>query len=107
MRQIVFHTKSFLVQIEFSHFAKIDFDEAIHYYSQIDDNLANRFQNEIRFSIDRIIYFPKLYAIARDNIRKCITHTFPYTIFYEIQKDTIYIYAVANHYKDFDIDKLT
>ena len=88
------------MKIEFLKLAKIEFDEALSYYEEESEGLVIRFKSEIRSSIDMILQFPKLYPIVTEDIRKCVAHTFPYTIFYALRKDTIYIYAIANHFKE-------
>lgn len=88
------------MKIEFLKLAKLEFEEATTYYDSESKELGKRFKNEIRSSIDMILQFPELYPIFSDDIRKCITHTFPYTIFYTHKNETVYIYAIANHYKD-------
>ena len=88
------------MKIEFLKLAKLEFDEAIVYYESESEGLGVRFKKEIRSSIDMILEFPMLYPMATDEIRKCVAHTFPYTIFYVLKDETIYIYAIANHFKD-------
>jgi plasmid stabilization system protein ParE len=88
------------VKIEFLKLAKIEFDEAITYYEGESLGLGSRFKNEIRSSIDMILEFPELYPVIADDIRKCVSHTFPYSVFYAFRNDCIYIYAIANHFKE-------
>lgn len=88
------------MKIEFLELAKLEFHETIEYYEGESEGLGERFKNEVRSSIDMILQFPELYPIFVDDIRKCVTHTFPYTIFYTYKNETIYIYAIANHYRD-------
>ena len=88
------------MKIEFLKLAKLEFDEAIIYYEGESKGLGLRFKKEIQSSINMIVQFPKLYPIVIDDIRKCVAHTFPYTIFYAYRDETIYIYAVANHFKE-------
>ena len=88
------------MKIEFLELAKLEFDEAFAYYEGESQGLGVRFKKEIRSSIDMILQFPKLYPVVDNDIRKCVTHTFPYTIFYAYRKETIYIYAIANHFKE-------
>lgn len=88
------------MKIEFLKLAKLEFDEAVAYYENESEDLGLRFKKEIHSSIDMLMKFPKLYPIVTDDIRKCIAHTFPYTIFYAYRKETIYIYAIANHFKE-------
>ncbi|MEA2029545.1 MAG: hypothetical protein U9N49_11295 [Campylobacterota bacterium] len=54
----------------------------------------------IRSSIDMIMLYPNLYPFYLDDIRKCVTHTFPYSIFYTYDEEIIYIYAIASHFRD-------
>jgi len=91
------------VKIKFLPFAKDDFREATAYYKDIDEKLAIRFKNEIVISVDRIINAPKLYRVIRDDIRKCVMHIFPYSIYYIVEENVIYIYAISNHHKKFQI----
>jgi len=91
------------VKIKFLPLAKNDFRDASAYYKEIDAKLAIRFNNEVNISIDRIIATPKLYMIIRNDIRKCVIHIFPYSIYYIVEENVIYIYAVSNHYKKFKI----
>lgn len=88
------------MRVEFLALAKLEFDETIAYYENESEGLGLRFKNEIRSSVDLIVQFPKLYPIFIDDIRKCVTHNFPYTIFYKLEKDVITIYAIANHYRN-------
>jgi len=88
------------MKIEFLKLAKLEFDEAISYYENESEGLGVRFKKEIRSSIDMLLQFPKLYPLVTDDIRKCVAHTFPYTIFYAYREETIYIYAIANHFKE-------
>jgi len=88
------------MKIRFLKVAKIEFDQAIDYYNEQTEGLGDRFKNEIRSSIDMIMQFPTLYPFYMDDIRRCIAHTFPYSIFYSYQEDTIYIYAITSHFRE-------
>jgi plasmid stabilization system protein ParE len=88
------------VKIKFLKLAKLEFDEAIKYYEHESIKLGARFKKEIRASIDMIVQFPELYPIAKGDIRRCVTHTFPYTIYYVYKNESIFIYAIANHFKE-------
>ena len=88
------------MNVEFSPSAKKEFDFSIAYYEDEALGLGKRFKKEIRTSIDMIIQFPTLYPIVTDDIRKCVTHTFPYTIYYAYRNQVIYVYALANHHQN-------
>ncbi len=90
------------MQIKFSKLAKNDFDISLLYYIKESENLALRFKNDIKQSIKRIETFPTLYPKVNDRVRKCVVSKFPFTIYYTIKDDIIYILAVANHYRDLE-----
>ncbi|MCF6245655.1 MAG: type II toxin-antitoxin system RelE/ParE family toxin [Sulfurovum sp.] len=88
------------MKIEFLKLAKLEFDEAIIYYEKESEGLGIRFKKEIRSCIDMIIQFPTLYPITENHVHKCVSHTFPYSIFYTYENETIVIYAIANHFRE-------
>lgn len=88
------------MKIKFLKLAKEDFKEASDYYTNESQDLSNRFKEDIKTSIDRIIFFPILFPKMTNEVRKCVTSKFPFTIFYRIKNDTIEILAIGNHYQD-------
>jgi len=90
------------MKIKFSKLAKNDFDASVLYYKKESENLASRFKNDIKQSVNRIETFPKLYPKIDTQIQKCVVSKFPFTIYYTIKDDTIYILAIASHYRDLD-----
>jgi len=88
------------VKIRYTDASKLDFDEAFEYYKSENLNLANRFKYHIKQSVRNIQSFPNLYPKIDNRVQKCVVSKFPYTIFYSIKNDTIFILAVANHYKN-------
>jgi len=91
------------VKVEFLEPARQEFEDAIAYYDRQEFGLGLRFKHEIQISIDMIRKFPKLYPIQKNDIRKCVSRTFPYTVFYRYEEETIYIYAVANHHRNLHV----
>ena len=88
------------MRVEFLEPAREEFEDAIAYYDRQEAGLGVRFKNEIRHSIEMIRLFPALYPVQKEDIHKCVSRTFPYTVFYRYEEETIYIYAVANHHKN-------
>ena len=88
--------------IKYTTNAKEDFQYSLEYYKNESITLANNFKADIKASINRIKSFPHLYPTAEFNskIQKCIVSKFPFTLYYTILNDTIFILAVANHYKN-------
>ncbi|RLA74372.1 MAG: hypothetical protein DRG78_21395 [Epsilonproteobacteria bacterium] len=88
------------MKIRFSQLSKSDYAEAIKYYKSESVDLSIRFKNDIKQSVNRIQSFPNLYPKINDRVQKCVVSKFPYTVFYTIFKNIIYILAIANHYKN-------
>ena len=92
--------KSFLMKIRFSKLSKQDFDISVEYYKKEGENLALRFKSDIKQSLKRIETFPNLYPKINERVQKCVVSKFPYTIYYILKDEIIYILAIANHYKN-------
>ncbi len=92
--------KSFLMKIKFSKLSKEDFDVSVKYYEKESKSLALAFKNDIKNSLRRIETFPNLYPKINNRIHKCVVSKFPYTIYYVMEDRSIYILAIANHYKN-------
>jgi hypothetical protein len=88
------------MKIRFSKLSKHDYDISILYYKKESDSLSERFKSDIKESIKRIETFPNLYPKINDRVQKCVLSKFPYTIYYTIKDESIYILAIANHYKN-------
>jgi plasmid stabilization system protein ParE len=74
-------------------------DEFIDYESRL-DGLGDRFLDEIKNSFSRIESNPYLYQEIEEGIRRSITHTFPYLVFYTIEKDVVFVLAVIHAAQD-------
>ncbi len=60
------------------------------------EGLGGKFKHEIQTSIKRISKYPEAWSIERNGIRRYIMHKFPYKIIYSIEKEHIYILALAH-----------
>ncbi|MBX6422792.1 type II toxin-antitoxin system RelE/ParE family toxin [Thermosulfurimonas sp. F29] len=89
------------MKIEFLEAAKEEFEEAIEYYEIQQKGLGLRFNTEVKRALQRIFLNPYMYPIVSESIRRCILHTFPYSIFYTVLEDekVILILAIAHHHR--------
>lgn len=71
----------------------VDYEERL-------DELGERFLDEVEDSFYRIESNPYLYQEIEEGVRRSVTHTFPYLVFYTIEKDTIFILAVIHAAQD-------
>ena len=76
--------------------AHVEFIEAKVFYEVEQPGLSKRFEKEIKDGIKRMKSFPNAWPIERPEIRRYILHKFPYKILYSIEKDYIYIIAIAH-----------
>ncbi|MFP4548757.1 MAG: type II toxin-antitoxin system RelE/ParE family toxin [Fidelibacterota bacterium] len=77
-----------------------DIDTAIHWYELQQRGLGIKFLDEIENSIDNIKNFPNMYKTEYQKFRKCILTTFPFSIYYTLEKDIIIIHAIFHHLLD-------
>jgi plasmid stabilization system protein ParE len=81
---------------EFHAEAETEFYAAIDYYEECQQGLGFDFSIEVHAGIQRILDFPRAWPILEGDLRRCITHRFPYGILYSIEPDRIYILAVMH-----------
>ncbi|MEW6103019.1 MAG: type II toxin-antitoxin system RelE/ParE family toxin [bacterium] len=87
------------MKVIFNEFARYKFEDAIEFYELEYPKLGKRFKEEVKRSIQRIVKYPKAWSIERGEIRRYLIHKFPYKILYSIEKDHIYIIAIAHQHR--------
>ncbi len=76
--------------------ASFEIEDAKQYYNLQQDKLGDRFKKDVQKSIDNIVLSPKLYPQVENSMRRCLLHRFPYSIFYDIDNDTVVVLSVAH-----------
>ncbi len=71
-----------------------ELEDAINYYTNLDQSLSLEFLEEFYSSIQRILLFPLAWKKFSLSCRRCLLNRFPYGIIYEIKGDTIIIVAL-------------
>lgn len=87
------------MKVIFSEIAKIELDDACCYYDLEMLGLGAKFKEEVRKTVMRIAEFPTAWSVERGEIRKSLLHIFPYKLLYSIEKDHIFIIAVAHQHR--------
>jgi plasmid stabilization system protein ParE len=80
--------------------AEAELNASIDYYQEQRVGLGIEFAQEIYDTIQRIMAFPKAWQVLDGEIRRCLTHRFPYGVIYYQQEDTIVILAVMQMQKE-------
>ena len=82
--------------------AEYDLDDIKVYYDNISPNLTNRFFIEFYKVIEHIKQTPLLYQIRHRDTHIATLHRFPYSIHYQIKKDTVIILRVLHSSRYFE-----
>ena len=95
------------MKVVFSKYAKQELDDATHFYELEFKGLGLRFKEEVKKAATRISEYPKAWSVERGDVRRCLLHKFPYKLLYSIEKDHIFIIAVAHQHRkpDYWIDR--
>jgi toxin ParE1/3/4 len=76
--------------------ALAEYTEAVQYYTQQRTEVAQAFINAVEDAVYRVREAPTHYATIDEDVRRCMTHKFPYGILYIIEPDYILILAVMH-----------
>jgi toxin ParE1/3/4 len=68
------------MRYEFHPEALEEYREAAHWYGHREPNLALRFVGEVEETIHRILDAPDRWRTVEEDVRRCITYVFPYSI---------------------------
>ncbi len=73
-----------------------EYREAALYYAERDPALALKFLDTVEDAIRRILESPERYRILDEDVRRCLTHVFPYAVLFTIEPESILIVAVMH-----------
>lgn len=80
--------------------AKRDLRHSVKWYETQLAGLGREFVVEVDAVLGRISENPSLYQPVYRDVRRAVTHRFPYGIFYRIDQDEIVVFAVVHVYRD-------
>ena len=84
------------MKVAFHEEALAEFREAALYYATREPILAIRFIEAIEDAIRRITEAPTSWRLIDEDVRRCLTHVFPYGVLYTIEPDHVLIVAVMH-----------
>lgn len=76
--------------------ARVEYREAAIFYDTRRSGLGAAFTLEVEAAIDRVLEAPERWRVIEQDVRRCLTHTFPYGILYTIEAESILIVAVMH-----------
>lgn len=81
---------------EFHPEAYAEYEDAARYYAGRDPELANRFIAAVEEAIERICTAPTRWRLIEEDVRRCLTHVFPYAVLYTIEAEFVLIVALMH-----------
>jgi plasmid stabilization system protein ParE len=87
------------MEVIFNELAVSEMNDAIAYYELQFSGLGIAFKEEIKKAINRIIKYPKAWSTVDEDIRKYVLHKFTYNVYYSLEKDHLYIIAIAHQHR--------
>ncbi len=69
---------------------------AVSYYADISHRLAESFIKAIETGIENIITSPEAWQIVEEEVRRHLIYRFPFGIYFCIEDDRVFIYAIMH-----------
>ncbi|TVQ98717.1 MAG: type II toxin-antitoxin system RelE/ParE family toxin [Desulfovibrionales bacterium] len=80
--------------------AEEEFEASIAYYDGCDPGLGLDFAREVHSAIQNALSYPSLWTEIEPDVRRCLTHRFPFGVLYSIEHDGIFILAVMHLHRE-------
>ena len=84
------------MRYEFHPEALEEYRQAALWYAERDSELGLQFTRRVEAAIKRVIDAPTRWRVIDEDVRRCLTHIFPYAILYTIEADFLLIVAVMH-----------
>jgi plasmid stabilization system protein ParE len=92
--------RAYLIDVDFSIIfkdeAETDIAEIINYYQRQSEGLGLRFLDDVERCLQKLIKNPYHTFNLANNIRRIVTQSFPYNIYYMVLENEIIIFAVLH-----------
>jgi len=86
--------------VDFLDAARVELLEAVEHYNREDEGLGNKFAEEVKRTIERIVGFSNAWTPLSHRTRRCRTKAFPYGIIYQVRENSIVIVAVMHLHRN-------
>ena len=87
-------------QLRFHPDAESEMIEAAAWYEAQQTDLGKRFLTCVQDALNRVELNPALYPVVDNDVRRCLTSTFPFGVLFRIKEDMIVIMAVMHLHRD-------
>jgi plasmid stabilization system protein ParE len=76
--------------------ARFEYRKAAAFYESRRAGLGAAFTLEVEATIERMLKAPERWRFIEQDVRRCLTHTFPYGILYTVEQESILILSVMH-----------
>jgi Plasmid stabilization system protein len=80
-----------------SPFAELDLDSIHEWYALHEQDLFIKFDKEFSACLKQIVENPLQFPVIYNKIRRALLKRFPYSIFFSIKGETVFILSVIHH----------
>jgi toxin ParE1/3/4 len=84
------------MRYEFHPEALEEYEEAALYYVDREPVLGLRFVDSVEECIRRILEAPMRWRVVEEDVRRCLTHVFPFAVLYTVEPEYVLIVAVMH-----------
>jgi len=84
------------MRVVFSPEAAAEYADAERHYAAQAPNAGLAFRSEVRAVLARLRNWPLAAPVERESIRRLLLRRFPYKILYSVERDLIYVIAIAH-----------
>jgi len=91
-----------VISVKFHSEADAEMMAAAVFYETQHTGLGKRFLAEVQHSLSLIQINTTLYPVIHNDVRRCITRTFPFNLLYRMTSNQIVVIAVMHQNKDPD-----
>jgi len=88
------------MNVLFDELAGEELNDAVEYYELQIQGLVRRFKDEIKRTIRTIKNYPEIGVVEEGDIRRHLLHKFSYKILDSIEKNYIYLIAIAHTHRE-------
>ena len=85
-----------MMELAFHPDAATEYRAAAEHYVAIQPELGMRFTFEVESAIARVLDAPERWPLIEQDVRRCLTHTFPYAVLYTSDAGRVLILAVMH-----------
>jgi len=84
------------VRYEFHSEALAEYQEAARFYAEREPGLERHFVRAVEDAIQHLSDVPDRCRVLDEDVRRCLTHVFPYAVLYTIETDYVLVVAVMH-----------